>query len=304
MAYSDHQTGYLHPDHLMVNEITVPAFHAAGDPSAFPEAGDPWAPSKLYYTMWAKERLIVDPRGVPGTQRRKSLRRGVAHKREGEDHLITAKVDTHRYWDNRCDALLAHATQVDPNEGFWFPLPREIAANVYPWDDYELAISTIDTEVMEYDLFEGLRRRDRVDDGMSADKPRKSDGPLRRRHGSMRSSPLPRPSRSPGSPMSCALLYVITDAPDGKFAFFLDLASGAVTSGTAGRLPRGEKAGVTITVKEPILLQLWSGELSRDAAFMAGDIKVEGAYEVWLDQLVPAFENDAWSATWAGARSN
>jgi len=167
VSYSDHQTGYLHPDHLMVNEITVPAFHAAGDPSAFPEAGDPWAPSKLYYTMWARERLTL-------THEACLEHNGVSpydvewlEKREGEDHLITAKVDTHRYWDNRCDALLAHATQVDPNEGFWFPLPREIAANVYPWDDYELAISAIDTEVMEYDLFEGLRRRDRVDDGVA-----------------------------------------------------------------------------------------------------------------------------------------
>ena len=107
-----------------------------------------------------------------------------------------------------------------------------------------------------------------------------------------------------GLPDELRVLYVITDAPDGKFAFFLDLASGVVASGTAGRLPRGEKAGITVTVKEPILLQLWSGELSRDAAFMAGDIKIEGAYEVWLDQLVPAFENESWSATWAGARSN
>ena len=107
-----------------------------------------------------------------------------------------------------------------------------------------------------------------------------------------------------GLPDELRVLYVITDAPDGKFAFFLDLASGVVTNGTAGRLPRGQKAGITITIKEPILLQLWSGELSRDTAFMAGDIKVEGAYEVWLDQLVPAFENDAWSAMWAAARSN
>ena len=108
----------------------------------------------------------------------------------------------------------------------------------------------------------------------------------------------------PGLADALRVLYVITDAPDGKFAFFLDLASGVVTNGTAGRLPRGEKAGITITVKEPILLLLWSGELSRDTAFMAGDIKVEGAYEVWLDQLVPAFENEAWSSTWAAARPN
>lgn len=106
-----------------------------------------------------------------------------------------------------------------------------------------------------------------------------------------------------GLPDDLRVLYVITDAPDGKFAFFLDLASGVVASGTAGRLPRGEKAGITVTIKEPILHQMWSGELGRDAAFMAGDIKVEGAYEVWLDVLVLAFENDAWSATWAGAQS-
>ena len=168
VTYSDHQTGYLHPDHLMVNEITVPAFHAAGDPSAFPEAGDPWAPSKLYYTMWAKERLMLTHEACLEHNGESPFDGEWLAKREGEDHLITAKIDTHRYWDNRCDALLAHAPQVDPNEGFWFPLPREIAANVYPWDDYELAISTIDTEVMEYDLFDGLRRGDQVDDGMSA----------------------------------------------------------------------------------------------------------------------------------------
>ena len=77
--------------------------------------------------------------------------------RESEDHLITAKVDVELYWDNRCDALLAHATQVDPNESFWFPLPRDVAAAVYPWDDYELAASTVETSPMEDDLFAGIR---------------------------------------------------------------------------------------------------------------------------------------------------
>jgi len=77
--------------------------------------------------------------------------------RESEDHLITAKVDAGAYWDNRCDALLAHATQVDPNESFWFPLPRPIAAEVYPYDDYELGISMIEVDDHEDDLFAGIR---------------------------------------------------------------------------------------------------------------------------------------------------
>ncbi|MGI9607614.1 MAG: mycothiol conjugate amidase Mca [Acidimicrobiales bacterium] len=156
VTYSDHQQGYLHPDHLKVNDITVPAFHAAGDPAAFPEAGEPWAPSKLYYTAWAMERIVrthekcLEVNGESPFDDR-------WFERESEDHLITAKVNVEDYWDNRCDALLAHATQVDPNEKFWFPLPRDVAKSVYPWDDYELAISTLPVDDLEDDLFAGLR---------------------------------------------------------------------------------------------------------------------------------------------------
>jgi len=156
VTYSDHQQGYLHPDHLKVNEVTVPAFHAAGDPEAFPDAGEPWAPSKLYYTAWSKRRIelthekCIEVNGESPFDER-------FLDRDSEDHLITAKVEVEDYWGERCDALLAHATQVDPNEPFWFPLPRAVAAAVYPWDDYELAASTIETEPLEEDLFAGLR---------------------------------------------------------------------------------------------------------------------------------------------------
>lgn len=97
------------------------------------------------------------------------------------------------------------------------------------------------------------------------------------------------------------LLYVVTDTPDGKVAFNLELDGGAITSATAGKLPRGEKADVTVTIKEEVLLALWRGERKRDAAFMRGDIKVEGAYQRWLDELVPLFSATAWSVAWSAA---
>ncbi len=156
VTYSDHQTGYLHPDHLRVNDISIPAFHAAGDPEAFPDAGEPWAPSKMYYTAWSKERLVLTHEKCMEVNGESPFNEEWL-ARDSEDHLITAKVDAGDYWDQRCDALLAHATQVDPNEPFWFPLPRPIAAAVYPYDDYELAISTIEVDEMEDDLFAGLR---------------------------------------------------------------------------------------------------------------------------------------------------
>jgi len=156
VTYSDHQKGYLHPDHLRVNDITVPAFEAAGDPDAFPEAGEPWTPSKLYYTAWSLERLQLTHEKCLEVNGESPFSEEFLD-RESEDHLITSKIDVQQWWDNRCDALLAHATQVDPNEGFWFPLPRDIAAAVYPWDDYELAKSLVPTELPEDDLFAGLR---------------------------------------------------------------------------------------------------------------------------------------------------
>ena len=46
----------------------------------------------------------------------------------------------------RLDALLAHATQIDPTSPFWFGLPREDQAAIHPCDDYILARSLVDTD--------------------------------------------------------------------------------------------------------------------------------------------------------------
>lgn len=156
VTYSDHQHGYLHPDHLKVNDISITAFWAAANPHAYPELGEPWQVSKMYYTAWSKERIQLTHEKCLEVNGESPFDERFLD-RESEDHLITAKIEVERYWNQRCDALLAHATQVDPNESFWFPLPRDIAAAVYPWDDYELAFSTIPTEADESDLFAGVR---------------------------------------------------------------------------------------------------------------------------------------------------
>ncbi len=158
VTYSDHQSGYLHPDHLRVNDISIPAFTAAGDAAQFPDAGEPWQPLKMYYTAWSTERIqlthekCLEVNGESPYDER-------FLDRESEDHLITTKVNVEEFWDQRCDALLAHATQVDPKEGFWFPLPRDVAAAVYPFDDYELAYSKVAASGgTEDDLFAGIRQ--------------------------------------------------------------------------------------------------------------------------------------------------
>jgi mycothiol S-conjugate amidase len=77
--------------------------------------------------------------------------------RPGLDHRITTRIEIAPEDDVRRDALLAHATQIDPASPFWFGLPAD-ADREYPWDDYILARSLVDAPVPEDDLFAGLRQ--------------------------------------------------------------------------------------------------------------------------------------------------
>lgn len=156
ITYADDQEGYPHPDHLMVHAISVPAFERAGDPNWRPELGAPWQPSKLYYTVWSRERIIAT--------HQKMLELGLESpfderwfERPSHDDRITTRVPIGDWFDVRLEALLAHATQVDPHSPFWFGLPREVARTVHPFDDYILARSLVDAPVPESDLFAGIR---------------------------------------------------------------------------------------------------------------------------------------------------
>jgi len=162
VTYADDQEGYPHPDHLRVHDISVVAFDAAGDPEAFPDAGPPWQPSKLYYSAWAKARLVA--------LHEKFLELGLESPfteewlaRPGLDARITTRIDVLPEDDIRDAALLAHATQVDPASPFWFGIPPE-AGNAYPFDDYILARSLVEgppdagAPDPEDDLFAGLRQ--------------------------------------------------------------------------------------------------------------------------------------------------
>jgi N-acetyl-1-D-myo-inositol-2-amino-2-deoxy-alpha-D-glucopyranoside deacetylase/mycothiol S-conjugate amidase len=57
--------GYCHPDHIAIHEATVAAFHAAGNPSAYPSAGPAYAPQKLYYTTFSRRLLRLVVRLMP-----------------------------------------------------------------------------------------------------------------------------------------------------------------------------------------------------------------------------------------------
>jgi len=153
VTYPESQRLYPHPDHLKVTEISIPAFELAGDPVAYPEAGEPWSPSKLYATLWSKERVLATHQafvdlGLESPFNQEWL------ERPGQDHLIMARIEV----DNRIrrEALLAHETQVDPESPFWFGLPAEVQDSIHPFDEYALLRSRVAVEPPEDDLFAGV----------------------------------------------------------------------------------------------------------------------------------------------------
>jgi mycothiol S-conjugate amidase len=154
----DENGGYPHPDHIMTHTISMAAFDAAGDPDAFPEAGEPWQPLKLYYNQGISLARIkaldaaMTARGLESPYKEWIARWDESERKPRE---ITTRVPCGEYFELRDRALLAHATQIDP-DGPWFRIPLEIQREVWPTEDYELARSLVDTSLPEDDLFAGI----------------------------------------------------------------------------------------------------------------------------------------------------
>ncbi|MFC4070790.1 mycothiol conjugate amidase Mca [Actinoplanes subglobosus] len=161
MTTYDENGGYPHPDHIMCHKVSVVAFEKAGDPELYPELGEPWQPSKLYYNSgWTRARMLALHEGMLAAGLESPYAEWLEKWADRDDRgdKITTRVECGEYFGVRDDALRAHATQVDP-DGFWFHIPLEMQQKVWPTEDFELARSLVDSPVPESDLFAGIREK-------------------------------------------------------------------------------------------------------------------------------------------------
>jgi mycothiol S-conjugate amidase len=180
VTYPRNQAGYPHPDHLRVNEISEIAFDAAGDPDRYPEAGPIWQPLRLYYVRWSVNRIralhakflelgmespfkdrmarLLDDEAETTTATATATENGPKGTDAATEHPQVV-VEIRGYGAVMRDSLIAHATQVDPTSPHWFGLPRDIADELYPYDEYELVrdLSGAGQHEVVDDLFAGLR---------------------------------------------------------------------------------------------------------------------------------------------------
>lgn len=156
MTTYDELGGYPHPDHVMCHKVSVSAFRAAGDPTAYPHAGQPWQPLKLYYNQTiSMGRLEAIHAALLEHGLESPYVEWLERRRTMQDRAATTKVPCADHFETRKRALLAHATQIDP-DGMWFAAPIELEQRIWPTEDFEAAVSYVPIEPGEDDLFAGL----------------------------------------------------------------------------------------------------------------------------------------------------
>ena len=158
LSYADEEF-YRHPDHVRVHETTQPAVDRAADPAWYPEAGEPWQVAKIYHSAWSRKRFEAMHAKFEELGLESPFKEARWWDRPDTEHLLTTHIDITGYAHVRLDALLAHATQIDPNSPFWFGLPREVALEIHPFDDYVRDFSLVEAPTPEDDLFAGVREQ-------------------------------------------------------------------------------------------------------------------------------------------------
>ncbi len=155
----DERGGYPHPDHIRCHQVTMAAVELAEDPLALPELGPAWSVPKVYYhrqfslgRLRALHQAMLDA----GLESPYGEWIAEAEAEPDEDHRITTRIHAADWFEVRDAALQAHRTQIDPSSS-WFAVPVQVQRQVWPTEEFELARSTVLTQVPETDLFSGLR---------------------------------------------------------------------------------------------------------------------------------------------------
>jgi N-acetyl-1-D-myo-inositol-2-amino-2-deoxy-alpha-D-glucopyranoside deacetylase len=148
--------GYGHPDHIRAHQVAVAAFHAAGEAARYPDAGPAWAPSKLYYAVVPRSAM----RAFGDRLRAAGIEAPFREVRDSEempfgvaDELVTSFVDVSAYVAAKRASLVAHRTQMGP-EQFFMRLPEAVFGEIFGRESFQRVEGS--GPVPEDDLFVGL----------------------------------------------------------------------------------------------------------------------------------------------------
>lgn len=150
--------GYGHPDHIAVHRHVTAAVEVSGT-DAYPDAGAPWTPAKVYWTVTEASALAAGVAAIG------DVPDGWQHPEPGDlpaipDEQVTTAVDVSSVLDAKRAAMVAHATQVlvAPG-GEQFALSNMVAQPVFAEEHFVLVRGErgeVDGTGRERDLFAGI----------------------------------------------------------------------------------------------------------------------------------------------------
>ena len=156
----DENGGYPHPDHVRCHDVSMEAYRAAADPARYPDAGAAWQIDKLYFDrIFNLERVDAMFLELSVTEPESPLLEPLGEAREWMKNypkLATTHVPVGDFLEVRDAALRSHASQVSPGSSFFF-WPNDLIRQAWPYEDFQLVESKVDTEMPESDLFAGVR---------------------------------------------------------------------------------------------------------------------------------------------------
>ena len=156
MTTYDEKGGYPHPDHVMCHMVSMSAFAAAGDQTAYTHGGPAWQPLKIYYNQTLTQgRIRSYHEAMEAAGIESPFGEWISRWDDRPERTITTRIECADYFELRDQALLAHATQVDP-DGPWFRVPMQMQKVTWPTEDFEAAVSYVPVLPDESDLFAGL----------------------------------------------------------------------------------------------------------------------------------------------------
>ncbi len=152
--------GYPHPDHIRTHQVTMAALDLAADPDADLD-GEPWEVSRVVgTTVFTGARVEALHEAMVAAGLESPYERWLDPDeerpvRDAERLPVAARLDVAAWFSRRDAALRAHASQVDP-EGMWFAVPRDLEAEVWPYEEFVcLRPEQIEGAPLD-DLFAGL----------------------------------------------------------------------------------------------------------------------------------------------------
>lgn len=149
--------GYRHPDHIAIHQATVAAFQIAGDAAQDIEALPPYAPQKLYFTVFSRGFLRAAVRLL------RLIGQDPSHFGKNKDVDLTSFVDAdfptharisiHQVIAQKERATACHSSQLAGMGG----IPARLLQRIFAGDEtFMRAVPAEAPPHIERDLFEGI----------------------------------------------------------------------------------------------------------------------------------------------------